>query len=104
VGTQGGSRLKASHNQPKTIFSVFEAFSFLLNNGNWLRGSPINDETLHPHKTTRTKTMTKENPILQKIHEETDKFQKTMEELRLLRNVAADLRNYRKMIKLKKWD
>ncbi|MCJ7767114.1 hypothetical protein MUP79_01810 [Candidatus Bathyarchaeota archaeon] len=48
--------------------------------------------------------MTKENPILQKIHEETDKFQKTMEELRLLRNVAADLRNYRKMIKLKKWD
>jgi hypothetical protein len=48
--------------------------------------------------------MTKKNPILQKIHEETDKFQKTMEELRLLRNVAEDLRNYRKMIKLKRWD
>jgi hypothetical protein len=48
--------------------------------------------------------MTKKNPTLQKIHEETDKFQKTMEELRLLRNVAEDLRNYRKMIKLKRWD
>jgi hypothetical protein len=55
-------------------------------------------------KKTRTKTMTKKSPILQKIHEETDRFQKTMEELRLLRNVAEDLRNYRKMIKLKRWD
>jgi hypothetical protein len=48
--------------------------------------------------------MTRKSPILQKIHEETDKFQKTMEELRLLRNVAEDLRSYRKMIKLKRWD
>jgi hypothetical protein len=50
------------------------------------------------------KTMTKKGPILQKIHEETDKFQKTMEELRLLRNVAEDLKNYRRMIRLKRWD
>lgn len=48
--------------------------------------------------------MTKKSAVLRKIHEETDKFQKTMEELRLLKNVAADLRNYRKMIELKKWD
>jgi hypothetical protein len=50
------------------------------------------------------KTMTKKGPFLQKIHEETDKFQKTMEELRLLRNVAEDLKNYRRMIRLKRWD
>jgi hypothetical protein len=48
--------------------------------------------------------MTRKSPILQKIHEETYRFQKTMEELRLLRNVAEDLRNVRKMIKLKRWD
>jgi len=67
----------------------------------------VNQKTMkppNPHQNTRTNTMTKKGPILQKIHEETDKFQKTMEELSLLRNVATDLRNYRKMIKLKKWD
>ena len=48
--------------------------------------------------------MTNKTQILQKIHEETDKFQKTMEELHLLRDVATDLKNYRKMIKLKRWD
>jgi len=35
---KGGQGLKANHKQPKGVFSVFEAFSFLLNNGNWLRG------------------------------------------------------------------
>jgi len=49
-------------------------------------------------------TMKKNTHILQKLHEETDKFQKTMEELYLLRSVAADLRNIRRMIKLRKWD
>ncbi len=48
--------------------------------------------------------MTKKSPFLQRIDEETDKFQRTMEELHLLRNVAEDLRNFRKMIKLKRWD
>ena len=48
--------------------------------------------------------MKKSTNILQKLHEETDKFQKTMEELYLLRSVAADLRNIRRMIKLRKWD
>ena len=48
--------------------------------------------------------MKKNTNILQKLHEETDKFQRTMEELYLLRSVAADLRNIRRMIKLRKWD
>ncbi|MCJ7699531.1 hypothetical protein MUO56_04750 [Candidatus Bathyarchaeota archaeon] len=48
--------------------------------------------------------MTNKTQILQKIHEETDKFQKTMEEFHLLRDVATDLKNYRRMIKLKRWD
>ena len=41
---------------------------------------------------------------MQKIYEEFAKFEKTMEELRLLRSVAEDLKNYRKMIRLKRYD
>jgi hypothetical protein len=48
--------------------------------------------------------MDKNRTPLQKIHEEITKFEKTMEELRLLKNVSQDLKNYRKMIKLKKYD
>jgi hypothetical protein len=57
-----------------------------------------------PTKKTKANAMTNKTQILQKIHEETDKFQKTMEELHLLRDVATDLKNYRRMIKLKRWD
>ena len=32
------------------------------------------------------------------------KFEKTIEELHLLKSVSKDLKNYRKMIKLKKYD
>jgi len=42
--------------------------------------------------------------VVQKIHEEFTSFHNTMEELYMLKKVAADLRNYRKMIKLKKYD
>jgi len=42
--------------------------------------------------------------VVQKIHEEFISFRNTMEELNMLKKVAADLRNYRKMIKLKKYD
>jgi hypothetical protein len=49
--------------------------------------------------------MTEDNTtILKKIHEEFAKFETTMEELYLLKRVAADLKNYRKMIKLKRYD
>jgi hypothetical protein len=42
--------------------------------------------------------------IPQKLHEEFIDFQKTMEELYLLKRVAADLKSYRRMIHLKRYD
>ncbi|MDH5754530.1 MAG: hypothetical protein OEY95_04940 [Candidatus Bathyarchaeota archaeon] len=42
--------------------------------------------------------------FLQKIREEFAKFEKTMEELYFLKLVAQDLKNFREMIKLKKYD
>jgi hypothetical protein len=48
--------------------------------------------------------MAKEKMLHRKIHEELTKFEKTMEELHLLKRVSKDLKNYRKMIKLKKYD
>lgn len=47
----------------------------------------------------------KENSVvLQKLHEEFTDFHKTMEELYLLKLVAADLKSYRRMIHLKRYD
>ncbi|NIQ07058.1 MAG: hypothetical protein GWO20_15430 [Candidatus Korarchaeota archaeon] len=41
---------------------------------------------------------------IQKIREEFLKFERTMAELHLMRQIAEDLKNYREMIKLKKYD
>ncbi len=41
---------------------------------------------------------------LEKINEEFINFRKTMEELYMLKRVASDLKSYRRMIKLKKYD
>jgi hypothetical protein len=41
---------------------------------------------------------------IQKINDEFTNFRKTMEELYMLKRVASDLKNYRRMIKLKKYD
>ncbi|HII86049.1 TPA: hypothetical protein HA273_05715 [Candidatus Bathyarchaeota archaeon] len=41
---------------------------------------------------------------LRRVHEEIAKFEKTMEELRMLKCVSEDLRSYRKMIRIKKYD
>ncbi len=49
-------------------------------------------------------TMTQEKTLQTQIHEEIAKFEKTREELHLLRNISQDLKSYRKMIKLKKYD
>jgi len=48
--------------------------------------------------------MAKEKKLHRKVHEEITKFEKTMEELHLLKSVSKNLKNYRKMIKLKKYD
>jgi hypothetical protein len=48
--------------------------------------------------------MTQEKTLRHQVNEQMTKFEKTMEELHLLKRVSRDLRNYRKMIKLKKYD
>jgi hypothetical protein len=48
--------------------------------------------------------MAKEKTLHHEAHEEITRFEKTMEELRLLKCVSKNLKNYRKMIKLKKYD
>jgi hypothetical protein len=49
-------------------------------------------------------TMRENKAVLGKLHEQFTDFQKTMEELYLLKCVAADLKSYRRMIKLKRYD
>jgi hypothetical protein len=48
--------------------------------------------------------MEQKNTIVDKIYEEFAAFGKTMEELYLLKQVSLDLRHYRRMIKLKRYD
>jgi hypothetical protein len=48
--------------------------------------------------------MKENNVFLHKLHEEFIDFHKTMEELYLLKLVAADLKSYRRMIHLKRYD
>jgi hypothetical protein len=52
----------------------------------------------------KRKTMTSESGMRKKIHEEIAKFEKTMEELHLLKCVAQDLKSYKRMIKVKHYD
>jgi hypothetical protein len=70
-------------------------------------GQPTNNDNRPPTKNytnKRPKTMANEKMLHHEVHEELTKFEKTMEELRLLNCVSKDLKNYRKMIKLKKYD
>jgi len=48
--------------------------------------------------------MTETNQYVKRVQEELTKFEDTMEELRALRSVADELRSFRKMIKLKRYD
>jgi division protein CdvB (Snf7/Vps24/ESCRT-III family) len=48
--------------------------------------------------------MTTQETMHHQVNEQMTKFEKTMQELNLLKRVSKDLRNYRKMIKLKKYD
>ncbi len=48
--------------------------------------------------------MEQRDTAVDRIYEEFTNFQKTMEELYVLKRVASDLRHYRKMIRLKKYD
>jgi hypothetical protein len=48
--------------------------------------------------------MSEERLLHRKVHEELAKFEKIMEELHLLKRVSKDLKNYRKMIRVKRYD
>jgi len=48
--------------------------------------------------------MTKDPTVHLKVREEIAKFEKTMDELHLIKNVSKDLRNYRRMIRIKQYD
>lgn len=60
--------------------------------------------TLRTPKTLEAKPMDQADSVVQKIQEEFTSFHKTMEELHLLKRVASDLKSYRRMIKLKRYD
>jgi hypothetical protein len=87
------------------FFPFFEAFSFLLNNGKWPCGRAKNNESPRTRQTApnKVKPMTN-NPVLKKLNEQFIEFQKTMEELYFLKRVAADLKSYRRMIRLRRYD
>ena len=70
-------------------------------------GQPTNNDKHPPtqnYANKRLKIMAKEKMLHREVHEEMTKFEKTMEDLRLLKCVSKDLKSYRKMIKLKKYD
>jgi len=48
--------------------------------------------------------MSENERFLQKIQDEFAKLERTMEELHFLKSVVQDLKNFREMIKLKKYD
>jgi hypothetical protein len=48
--------------------------------------------------------MDKNMMLPRRVHEEMEKFEKTMEELHFLKSVSEVLKNYRKMIRLKRYD
>jgi hypothetical protein len=48
--------------------------------------------------------MSRNNEALEKLQHEFRKFQKEMEELRYLKRIAEDLKNFRRMITLKRYD
>jgi hypothetical protein len=59
----------------------------------------------HPITTKKAEQiMTKETALRSKLIEEVNKFERTMEELHLLKRVSDDLKSYRRMIRIKQND
>ncbi len=85
-------------------FTFFRSRSLLLSprRRNWLSGWPTRNEALH-HKVGE-KAVEEPDSALERIRDEFARFEGRMQDLYLLKRVAADLRNYRKMIELKRYD
>jgi len=61
-------------------------------------------KALHSKPSVKMKAMDENERFVKKIREEFAKFERTMEELHFLKQVANDLKSFREMIKLKKYD
>jgi len=61
-------------------------------------------KALHSKIGVKMKAMDENELFVKKIREEFAKFERTMEELHFLKRVAHDLKSFREMIKLKKYD
>jgi hypothetical protein len=61
-------------------------------------------KALHFKLSGKMERMDENERFAKKIGEEFAKFERTMEELRFLRQVAQDLKSFREMIKLRKYD
>jgi len=70
----------------------------------WLCGQPKNDEIPSYEAIRRHGKLNENKRLIKKIHEEFVKFERTVEELHLLRCVAEDLKCFRRMIRLKRYD
>jgi hypothetical protein len=61
-------------------------------------------KALHQRLRWKDEKLSEHRKTLQKLREEFLKFERTMEELYLLKLLAEDLKSFRKMITLKKYD
>jgi len=61
-------------------------------------------KALHRKPNTKMKTMDKNERTLNKIQEEFIRFERTTEELHFLKQVTQDLKNFKEMLKFKKYD
>jgi hypothetical protein len=61
-------------------------------------------KALRSDQSSKMRIMERSKALVQKLHEEFTKFETTMQELQLLKQVATDLKSYRRMMKFKKYD
>ncbi len=61
-------------------------------------------KALHSESGVKVRTMNENERFIKKIREEFAKFERTMEELHFLKQVSQDLKSFREMIRLKKYD
>ncbi len=96
--------VEGTPNEP-TNFFPFSKPSPFSSMTDWPFGTPTNDDrALQVTLPKENPNMSKDNVQRHRVLEEVAKFQKNMEELRLLRIVSNDLRSYRRMIRIKRND
>ena len=61
-------------------------------------------KALHSKLNLKMETMNENDRFIKKIRKEFAKFERTMEELHFLKQVSQDLKSFKEMMKLKKYD